>query len=314
MVLRGFAEQIFRQHKKPIHFFYSNTDHAAVIDLVEELRYQGHYTHEMSVDSQGEFSLNSLLSWMQEKINLSPSSPILLNYTYVNNETGVFWPLEYASDIKKRTGCHVHVDAVQSAGKIENFQKILPTLEAYTFSGHKFGALKGVGFTFLQKGFSFVPLIKGGGQQKGKRSGTENVMGVYSLKLAMEELCQNFDFHEMQKSKLWLESELKRLLGDKGLIVAEDAKNRNGNTITFVLKQGKTDLVQAALDLAGIEVSGGSACSSGSLTPNRILKSMGFEESLCRGMIRLSFSPFLKMQEAKEYFEVLKTVLLKFLN
>lgn len=137
---------------------------------------------------------------MQSEI--SEGRECFLNYTYVNNESGVVWPLEWALDLKKETKCFVHVDAVQAAGKIANWEMLLPELDAYTFSGHKFGALKGIGFTFFNKELDFNPLIVGGTQQEGLRAGTENALGVYTIKLALHEMKENFNADALSIAKM----------------------------------------------------------------------------------------------------------------
>lgn len=95
-------------------------------------------------------------------------------------------------EIKKQTSAFIHVDAVQLVGKTANWDMLSPELDAYTFSGHKFGALKGIGFSFVSNGTDFSPLIVGGSQQDGLRAGTENALGVYSIKLALHEMKEHF--------------------------------------------------------------------------------------------------------------------------
>lgn len=310
MILRGLSQCSLQNQKAPVQFFYAPTDHSVVTVLAEELSQQGHHSFPILVDHQGDFSEEPLIN----QIKANNPTRTIINYTFVNNETGVVWPLELAEKIKKETGAFIHVDAVQAPGKISNYDQLSPELDAYTFSGHKFGALKGIGFTFIKKGLPCIPLIKGGGQQKGWRSGTENTFGIYSLKLALEELKKNFDFEELLQAKLSLETQLKNFLGDRLIIVAEKAKWRNANTITLILKNAKSDLVQAACDMSGIEVSSGSACSSGSMNPNRVLMAMGFDEACARCGLRLSFSPYLNQRQAEEYFQGLSKVFAKFKN
>ena len=127
-------------------FVYVKTDHSSVRTQQDFLKAQGHKVLPMDVNSAGEYDLDSFISLLKKEKN-----PILVNWTWVNNETGVVFKLEDALKIKEETGALIHVDAVQSVGKIKEWRNLLDTLDGHTYSGHKFGALKGVGFSFLKK-------------------------------------------------------------------------------------------------------------------------------------------------------------------
>lgn len=305
MLIKGLATDLLKRNSK-LHFFYSLTDHSAVTNL--DFNGDNVQFHPISVSVNGEFDVEKLI----QKMN-AVNGDKLLNFTWVNNETGVVWPLNIATRIKKETGCKVHIDAVQAPGKIEDWNLLETSLDAYTFSGHKFGSMKGVGFSFVSVELHLGPLLNGGGQQGGLRSGTENTTGILSLKFALKELSNRFNFQELNTAKLFIETSIKELLGDKGEIVAENSKYRNSNTVTIIVYGKKADSMAIAFDLAGIEISTGPACSSGTIEASKVLLAMGKSNEDAKSEIRFSFSPFMTSDQGLEYFEVIKPVLSKFL-
>ena len=294
------------EKKKPIHFFYLTTDHSCVVNIAQTISASGHNVYPISTDQNGNFDEQELI----DRIKFCSGS-VLLNCTWVNNETGVVIPLKKIVLIKEQTGCTVHIDAVQSTGKIPHWNRLSPELDAYTFSGHKFGALKGSGFSFLSKTYPLTPLIP---PSPGRpyRGGTENLLGIMSLKLALEELQRHYSFEEQVRAKNLLEQKLAQLIKDRGEIVAPKGF-RNGNTICLILHDTKAQISTLAFSMAGIDVGSGSACSSGSGTPSRVLVSMGYPENKAKNALRFSFSPQFHESEVEEYYQKIESVLVRFL-
>lgn len=290
---KGIALHHFK-HKKKCAFFFSTVDHSSVVNLEEDLKVLGHDIYFFQVDKNGDFSEEQLIKDIL-KSSEAGVQPVI-NYTYVNNETGIVWPLEKAKKIKSMTNAIVHVDAVQVVGKIPHWENISLDLDAYTFSGHKFGALKSVGFTFLRNSIALSPWIVGGGQQGGFRSGTENALGIYSLKLALLDMIDNFKAVELQNAKELIEN----IFINKGIIIGKNSQNRNLNTILVVFNQTYSSDLNTRFDLHGIDVSKGSACSSGIVKENRVLLTMGFSKEESLSAIRFSFSSFLTVEEAQK--------------
>lgn len=288
-------------------FFFSTVDHACVVQLKEDLESFGHHVFFFDVNHDGAFNIDELI----KKINQEKAKgfEVFLNFTYINNESGVVWPLSLAEKIKKETSAFVHVDSVQLVGKITNWNYLSPNLDGYTFSGHKFGALKGIGFSFIKKNVDFIPLLVGGNQQQGLRAGTENAIGIYSLKLALEDIKEKFNSAELEKAKNEIELKLINLIGDKGEIVGLNSPNRNLNTLFLVLYGQKAETLSAKFDLMGVDLSTGSACSSGIIKENRILISMGYSFDDSRSSLRFSFSPMMSKSEAQQYFEKIESIL-----
>ncbi len=259
------------------HLFYFSSDHPCVTELSSELD-----STELKIGANGFFDKEEII----EKIK-KVEGRVILNFTWVHNETGIVWDLSTAQEIKERTGCFIHVDAAQVIGKVRNFTKLNSFLDFYTFSAHKFGAMKAVGFTFYNKHSSLRPLLFGGGQQKNLRSGTLNAPGIKSIELALTEVIEHFNPEEIERKKNFIERELKALSKEEIVILGEGS-SRNLNTINFLFKKEKADIVLSALDMNGIAAGSGSACSSASVKKSQTLIDMGYEKFAHHG-IRISF-------------------------
>lgn len=307
-LVKGHAQSAFKEGER-IHFIFSSSDHSAVANLKEELELYGHKVHTFDPKENGDFPYEKVATLLN-----SLDGQKLLNYTWVNNESGVVWPLEDVIKLKQETGCKVHVDAVQAVGKIEQWTNVSSELDSYTFSGHKFGAMKGVGFSFVKQSYKFCPMVRGGGQQDALRSGTENTTAIYTIKLALEDLVSSFDFNSLNDAKTYIENEIENLNGKNISIVASNATNRNGNTIYILIDGKKADITMTAFDLAQMDVSSGSACSSGSIKASRVMSAMGFNEDQSKSGIRLSFSHNLNMEDARTYSEKICKILRRFIS
>ena len=305
MFFKGLAFQGFKE-KKSYSFFFSKTDHACVFNLKEDLEILGHSVVYFDVNKDGAFDINKVIEQMKATDN-----PVM-NFTSVNNETGVVWPWEWAQRIVKETNALVHVDAVQRIGKVLDWHNLPGDLSAFTFSGHKFGSLKGIGFTFLKKDIVLNPLIIGGTQQNGKRAGTENAVGVCTLKLALEDYEAQFSGLELKQAHKHLEEKIQSLIKDRAELVAPQAE-RNLNTFFVVFPGLKAEVLSMKFDMEGVDLSTGSACSSGVIKENRVLMAMGYSKEDSRSALRFSFSPFMSFNEAVEYGnqieKILKTLL-----
>ena len=305
-IFKGLAFKFFKEKKK-VSFFFSEVDHACVIQLKEDLEILGHKVIFFPVDKNGLFDQIELTKNILKETSEGRES--YLNYTFINNETGVIWPLQWAEEIKKATNAFIHVDAVQLVGKMANWDLLSPELDAYTFSGHKFGALKGIGFSFVGNDIEFSPLIVGGTQQDGLRAGTENALGVHSIKLALHDMKEHFVASEVGVAKDEIEEALVEFLGDKGEVVGRFAPHRNLNTIFLVIYGQKAETLSAKFDMMGVDLSTGSACSSGIIKENRVLMAMGYSYENSRSAIRLSFSPLMKKSDVAGYVEKIKSLL-----
>jgi cysteine desulfurase len=303
MIFKGHALDLFKR-KKVSRFAFFSSDHSCLINLRPSLELLGHQVSELAVTRDGEYDLKTNL--LQEEFSL-------LNGTWVNNETGVVTSLETLEQIKEATQAYIHVDAVQAVGKIKNWNQLNPNLDAYTFSGHKFGAMKGVGFSFIKKDLPFHALIDGGGQQANLRSGTHNTDGIYTLKLALEHLVKHQDQLELSQAKQFIEDQICKEFSSHIEIAGFNAQCRSLNTICLILPKQQATTIITAFDLAGMDISTGSACASGTLLPSRVLLAMGRSEIEAKSSLRLSFSSYMSINEAHEYAQKIIAILKRYL-
>ena len=274
---------------KELLICYAKTDHPAVTSLGE--RYFGPHVKclELQIDQNFEYDHAKNLQVLQDKKDNNPELIILYHHLWVHNETGIVNPLNDLKLFKSIPDLYIHVDAVQAPGKIHDW-KILALGDIFSFSAHKFGAMKGIGFSFYNKNISFYPLISGGGQQNGLRSGTENPQGVKSVDLALQDL-KSVDIDQNFLLRDTLEKTLIRELQGIGGVISGSGKNRNSNTIYFYFNKHSSDITLALFDLNGLQISAGSACSSGAAKASIIMNHLGFKDEAKNGL-RISL-PFL---------------------
>jgi cysteine desulfurase len=204
-----------------------------------------------------------------------------------NNETGALQPVKQAGEIVHAAGGLLHVDAIQALGKI-SFDIDALNADLMTVSGHKIGGPKGVGALILAEGLlGFEPLLRGGGQERGHRAGTENVAGIAgfgaAVRAAMDVL--EADGFRLETLRNRLEIGLRQTPG--ALVFSKEAP-RLPNTTLFTVPGLKAETAVIGFDLAGIAVSSGSACSSGKVQPSHVLQAMGFGPETAQGAVRVS--------------------------
>jgi cysteine desulfurase len=218
---------------------------------------------------------------------LAGGPPALVSVMLANNETGAVQPVAEAAEIVHSAGGLLHVDAIQAFGKIA-FDINAMNADLVTLSAHKVGGPKGVGALVLAEGVQgFEPLLRGGGQELGRRAGTENVAGIAGFGAAVKAAVDTpgEDGIRLQGLRNRLESGLRQT---PGVIVFSDSTPRLPNTTLFTVPGLKAETAVIGFDLAGVAVSSGSACSSGKVQPSYVLEAMGFGPDLAQGAVRLS--------------------------
>jgi cysteine desulfurase len=286
-------------------FVYAKADHPAVESIAKAHKKNDGEVYCLDISKNGELNFSFFNS-------IDDNKNYYLNFTWVNNETGIINNLDSLKPLIEKKNVFIHVDGVQSVGKFHAWNELIDGIDFISFSGHKFGALKGVGFSFVKSNFPIKSLVLGGGQQRGLRSGTENPLGVYSLKLALESLVESIDINKTNQLRLEIGAIFQRAFIDNGILIESNLGIAN-NTLGLIFKNIKSDLCLIQFDLAGIDVSYGSACSSGNQTETQSLKSLGLAEYEDR-FIRLSFGPFDYKREAEilsklsELFSKLKSL------
>jgi cysteine desulfurase len=218
---------------------------------------------------------------------LDGKPPALVSIMLANNETGALQPVAEAAGIVHAAGGVLHVDAIQAFGKIP-VQMTTLGADLLTLSAHKIGGPKGVGALVLAEGLEGLgALLRGGGQEQGRRAGTENVAGMIGFgaatRVAMASLSE--DAARLERLRNQLERGLRQ--APEIIVFSEDAP-RLPNTVLFTAPGLKAETAVIGFDLAGIAVSSGSACSSGKVQPSHVLAAMGFGPDLAQGAVRLS--------------------------
>lgn len=235
----------------------------------------------LSVDEQGLINIDELSRFSSSKI------PTLISVMMANNETGVIQDIASIAARFKNDGHIFHTDAVQAAGKIKvNFGKL--NVNLMSLSAHKIYGPKGIGALIFDKCIDLEPMMHGGGQEKKRRSGTENVAAIVGFGKAAELARLNLESNaqEIKNLQVYFEDQLQQL---NGVVIFSEKANRLNNTTFFGLPgiDGETLLMQ--LDAQGVAVTSGSACASTSLAPSHVLMAMGVSERIARSAIRVSF-------------------------
>ena len=244
-------------------------------------RFASEHVRPIAVTPQGILDLGALRAALR-------AEPALVSVMLANNETGVVQPIAEAADIVHEEGGLLHVDAVQGPGRIACDIKALKA-DFLTLSAHKLGGPKGVGALVRRDGLHLAdPLIRGGGQERGLRAGTENVAGIAAFGAAAEAAGQALgsEVAHMARLRDYLEAGLKAATPDV-IIFGEDVE-RLPNTTLFTHPGLRAETAVIAFDLDGVAVSSGAACSSGKVQPSHVLAAMGVEPALARGAVRAS--------------------------
>jgi cysteine desulfurase len=218
---------------------------------------------------------------------LAAGPPALVSVMLANNETGAVQPITEAAEIVHAAGGVLHVDAIQGLGKIP-FDISALNADLVTVSAHKIGGPKGVGaLVWAEDVQGLEPLLRGGGQERSHRAGTENVAGIAGFGAAVRAAIDALekDATRLESLRNRLETGLDQTPGV--LIFAQDVR-RLPNTTLFTVPGLRAETAVIGFDLAGIAVSSGSACSSGKVQPSHVLEAMGFGRELAQGAVRLS--------------------------
>lgn len=238
-------------------------------------------TEAIPVDSDGIVVLDAL-----DRLLAEDPRPALVSVMYANNETGVIEPVAEVAAIARRHGALFHCDAVQAAGKVQlAFDQIGADL--VTLSAHKLGGPPGVGALVVVGGTALAPLLCGGGQERGRRAGTENLPGIAGFAAAVRAARAEIGIYDrVRRLRDQLEAELAALAPETVVIAAAAPRLPNTSAIAMPGVPAATQVI--ALDLDSVMVSAGAACSSGKVGPSHVLAAMGVEPSIAASTIRVS--------------------------
>jgi cysteine desulfurase len=246
----------------------------------------------LPVTGSGQIDLAALAGRLAALGGETPRSQVLVSLMLANNETGVVQPVSQAARLVHEAGGRLHVDAVQAAGRIACDINALGA-DLLTISGHKIGAPKGVGALVRRDAVLDIadPLIKGGGQERGLRAGTENVAGIAGFGAAAAAACDGLAAESARMIKLRDRLESGLAAASPEIVIFGADAERLPNTTLFARNGMKAETAIIAFDLDGVAVSSGAACSSGKVQPSHVLAAMGVPPDLARGAIRVSLGP-----------------------
>ena len=213
---------------------------------------------------------------------------LMLSVMMASNETGVIQPVKELAQLCRSRGVVMHTDAVQAVGRMPVSMSELG-VHMMTISGHKFGAISGTGALIVEPGLSLQPFLTGGGQENGMRGGTENVAGAACMAAALDDLPSQATLEAWAKTRACFEEAILEQCPDIHILGTAEKRLANTSCVQFTGCPG--DAVLMALDLEGLFVSTGSACSSGSVLPSPSLMALGMSEEAAREYVRFSFPP-----------------------
>ena len=307
--LRGVASALQSTGK---HIITSQIEHHAVLHTCYQLEQLGYEISYLPVDQNGIINPTSVINAIRE-------DTILVSIMMANNEIGTIQPIEQicclVKDEAKRRGTNIifHTDAVQAAGFLDfNVKKL--GVDLLSLSAHKFYGPKGVGALYIRRGTLFETQLSGGGQERGRRSGTENVAAIVGMAKALEISIENREQTNLHCIKL-RDKLIKDVMSNiKGVNLNGDDTLRLPNNVNFSFSGVEGEPLLLGLDFAGICVSSGSACSSGSLEPSHVLTSLGLTDEQAQGSLRITLGRENTVEEVEKIVEVLVGLVAKLRN
>jgi len=277
----------------------SSIEHPCVSNPAKAMQRLGWQANSIKVDTNGNVDLEDLQSLLEAPTDL-------VSVMLANNETGAIQDIAKVVELASRKKAFIHTDAVQALGKINlNFAEL--NVHAMTISSHKIGGPLGAGALVLNKRVDIQPLLYGGGQEKGLRSGTENIAAIVGFGAACELATKGLAYFAEQTELL--RQQLEVGLKSMDAIVFGQQAMRLPNTSFFAFNNIDGETLVTALDKLGFAVASGSACSSANRDPSHVLLAMGIGSDLARSAIRVSFNGDNKISEVTSFLKALKQAL-----
>ena len=305
MVLKSLARIYGRKTSRVIT---GEIEHSAVLRPCEAMEAVGFDLVRCGVDASGQVEIEEF------EVACDGSEQGFASIMWANNETGVIQPIAELCEIAKSSGYAFHTDAIQAVGKTPVNVREVP-VDFLSISGHKFYAPKGIGALYLREGTRFEPLIRGGGQEDGRRSGTENVAYIVGLghaaQLAYEALEK--DGHQgITELRDYLEARLSAEIDGVTLNGSREHRVPTCAHVSFENCEGAGLLI--LLDEYGVQISTGSACMTGKQQPSHVQKAMGISDDQAKSSLRISLSSFTTREEIHEAVEAIKKAVKKLRN
>ncbi|NMG49344.1 cysteine desulfurase NifS [Azoarcus communis] len=260
----------------------TTVEHHAVLHLCDQLEKDGYIIHKLKVDGKGRLNLDEYRKLLTDKV-------AVVSVMWANNETGTFFPVEEMARMACDANVLFHTDAVQAVGKVE-INMAESAIDMLSLSGHKLHGPKGIGALYLRRGSRFRPLLRGGGQERGRRAGTENVPAIIGLGVASQIAREHMAFENTQVRALRDKLQAGILAAVPNAFATGDVDNRLPNTLNIAFEYVEGEAILMLLNKQGIAASSGSACTSGSLEPSHVMRAMGIPYTAAHGTIRFSLS------------------------
>jgi len=276
--IRGAAEALDATRRR--HLIATTIEHEAVLNTLKALARRGRPTTLLRVDGTGIVAPDALKEALTD-------DTAIVSVMHANNEIGTIQPILELARIAHDRGALLHTDAVQTAGKVTVDVKALE-VDLLSISAHKFYGPKGVGALWIRRGLRLLPVLTGGKHERSRRAGTENVAGIVGMGVAATLAAAKIDEEAKRISALRDRLEEGVLRAVPGTIVNGTRSPRVPNTTNISFDRIEAESLLIALDLEGVAVSTGSACSSGTLEPSHVLKAMGFPPHRTQNSIRFS--------------------------
>jgi cysteine desulfurase len=296
LALRG----VMDTHPGGGHLIVTSVEHHAILHTVDHLERRGYRVTRLSVDEDGRLDPEDV------RRAIGPQT-LLVSAMHGNNETGVLFPIREIAAICRERGVPLHTDAIQSFGKLPVDVEALG-VDLLSISGHKIGGPKGIGALYVRRGTKMVSLHTGGWQERSRRGGTENVAGAIGFARAAELMRDDLERAGRRMAEL-------RDRLESGLSAAIPEVRRNGDptarlpqTSSLAFPGTEAESLILALDLCGIGVSSGAACSSGSLEPSHVLTAMGLPHDRVQSSVRFSLGRETTVEEIDCVLETLPPI------
>jgi cysteine desulfurase len=298
LAVKGVA---FANRNKGRHIITSSVEHHAVLESCKYLQKEGFETTFLLVDKYGFVDPDELGKNIR-------NDTVLVTIMHANNEIGTIQPIEELARITKEKGIYFHTDAVQSAGKLSLNTEKMP-IDLASISGHKIYGPKGVGAIYIRKGVRITPLAHGGHHERSRRAGTENIPGIVGLGKAAE-----IALRDMEKLNQHLKSLTETFLKKLNEKIMDISLNghpemRVPSTLNISFKGVEGESIILSLDMKGVAVASGSACTSGSLEPSHVLSALGIDPAIAQSSIRFSFGRENTMEDVDYVCEVLPEII-----
>ena len=285
------------------HIITTAIEHHAILHTCRELEKDGCRISYVGVDENGVIKLDEL------KQAIAPDT-VLISVMAANNEIGTIQPIAEIGKIARTHGICFHTDAVQAFGHIPIDVKAM-NLDLLSASAHKLNGPKGIGFLYVRQGISLPAMVYGGGQERGKRAGTENVPGIVGFGQAVHEAAESMGERAKKECALrdyFMEEVLRRI---PYVRVNGSRKYRLPNNVNFSFQFVEGESLLIMLDMQGICASSGSACTAGSLEPSHVLMALGLPQEVAHGSIRFTLSEATTKEEIDFVIDKMEEIVAK---